>query len=146
MKKTIITSFVVMLNFISTAQSIIGSWGGKIDIGPKKILFVMHIKQSGNSLKSSFDSPDQNVFDIKGGETNLLVDSIIAKIPVMQSSYSGKWDGADSISGVFKQGTRLTNLSMLRMKESAIPKPPAAKIRPQTPKPPYNYTVEEVEF
>jgi uncharacterized protein len=146
MKKILITTYFILLYSISNAQSIIGSWGGKIDIGTRKILFVMHIQQNGTSLKSIFDSPDQNAFDIRGGETKLVGDSIIALIPAMQSSYLGKWDGKDSLTGVFKQGMRFNNLSMVRLKESEIPKPPARKLRPQTPKPPFDYTIEEVEY
>jgi pimeloyl-ACP methyl ester carboxylesterase len=146
MKKILITTYFILLYSISNAQSIIGSWGGKIDIGPRKILFVMHIQQNGTSLKSIFDSPDQNAFDIRGGETKLVGDSIIALIPAMQSSYIGRWNGKDSLTGVFKQGMRSNNLSMVRLKESEIPKPPVTKLRPQTPKPPFDYTIEEVEY
>ncbi len=146
MKQIIIITCIILVNIIANAQSIIGSWGGKIDIGPRKILFVMHIQQNGTSLKSIFDSPDQNVFDIRGGETKLIGDSIIALIPAMQSSYIGKWDGKDSLSGIFKQGMRSNILLMVRLKESDIPKPAATKIRPQTPKVPFDYSIEEVEY
>ncbi|MEI6265235.1 MAG: alpha/beta fold hydrolase [Sphingobacteriia bacterium] len=146
MKKIIITTCIILLFSISNAQTIIGSWGGKIDIGARKILFVMHVQQNGTSLKSIFDSPDQNAFDIRGGETKLVGDSIIALIPAMQGGYMGKWDGKDSIAGVFKQGQRTTILGMKRLNESAIPKPPIAKNRPQTPKPPFDYSIEEVEY
>jgi pimeloyl-ACP methyl ester carboxylesterase len=146
MKKILSTICIILIFTITNAQSIIGSWGGKIDIGPRKILFVMHVQQNGTSLKSIFDSPDQNAFDIRGGDTKLVGDSIIALIPVMQGGYMGKWDGKDSISGIFKQGQRTTILGMKRLNESAIPKPPIAKSRPQTPKPPFDYTIEEVEY
>ncbi len=146
MKKIILIASICFIYSISTAQTIIGSWGGKIDIGPRKILFVMHVQQNGTSLKSIFDSPDQNSFDIRGGETKLVGDSIIALIPVMQSSFVGKWDGKDSITGVLKQGQRTTILGMKRLNDSEIPKPPIAKTRPQTPKPPFDYTIEEVEY
>jgi pimeloyl-ACP methyl ester carboxylesterase len=146
MKKILLIASTFFIYSICTAQTIIGSWGGKIDVGPRKILFVMHIQQNGNTLKSFFDSPDQNAFDIRGGETKLSGDSIIALIPAMQSSYVGKWDGRDSIMGIFKQGQRTTILGMKRLNESQIPKPSMAKTRPQTPKPPFDYTIEEVEY
>ena len=83
MKKIILIASICFIYSVSNAQTIVGSWGGKIDIGPRKILFVMHVQQNGTILKSTFDSPDQNAFDIKGGETKLVDDSIIALIPVI---------------------------------------------------------------
>ena len=110
MKAIIIATLVGALLSSSNAQSVIGSWGGKIDIGARKVLFIMHLTKEGNKYQSTFDSPDQNSFDLKGGETLLVADSIIAKIPSMRAGYAGKWDGKDEMNGLFSQGNFKTPL------------------------------------
>jgi len=130
----------------SNAQSIIGSWGGNIEFGTRKIFFIMHLTKDRDKYQSTFDSPDQNSFDLKGGETVLLADSVTAKIPSMNAGYTGKWDGKDEMNGLFTQGNNKIPLVLKRMNEADIPKNPLAVVRPQTPKPPFNYTIEEVEY
>lgn len=140
-----IALFGAMLNSLN-AQSIIGSWGGKIDIGSRKVLFIMHVTKEGDKYQSSFDSPDQNSFDLKGGETLLIADSIIAKIPSMRAGYAGKWNGKDEMNGLFTQGNFKTPLVLKRLNEADIPKNPMAIVRVQTPKLPYPYKSETVEY
>ena len=43
MKKIILIASICFIYSVSNAQTIVGSWVGKIDIGPRKILFVMHV-------------------------------------------------------------------------------------------------------
>ena len=130
----------------SNAQSIIGSWGGKIDIGTRKVLFIMHLSKDGDKYYATFDSPDQNSFDLKGGEAFLIADSVNAKIPSMNAGYLGKWNGKDEMSGLFTQGNFKTSLALRRLNEAEVPKNPLAVARPQTPKKPYAYNSETVEY
>lgn len=130
----------------SLAQGITGKWQGFLTVGGNKIRFVMNLSKNGDNYQSSFDSPDQKVTGIPGSKTTLLSDSIHAEIAAMRSGYNGKWDGKDSITGVFNQGTNIMPLNMKRMTETELALLPKEKIRPQTPKPPYNYDSEEVEY
>jgi hypothetical protein len=44
------------------SQSVIGSWKGMIDVGAKKIAFIMHVSQKEDTYITTFDSPDQKAF------------------------------------------------------------------------------------
>ncbi len=130
----------------ANCQSIVGSWKGFIDIGPRKISLVMHLSQKDDGYFTSFDSPDQKAFGLKGSETVVETDSIKTKIPVIKGSYIGKWDGNDIVDGVFTQGNFKTILVLKRIPDSSQPKKRIPKIRPQTPIAPFSYKSEEVEY
>lgn len=136
----------VLLASTGNSQTINGAWGGRIDLGNRKLLFIMKVAQNGTHYTSTFDSPEQNAFDIKGGETNLTGDSLVAKIPVLSGMYSGKWNRTDTINGILQQGNFKTPLVLVRMKEHEVPQKPKAPIRPQTPKAPFYYSSEEVQY
>ncbi|HJV20405.1 MAG TPA: alpha/beta fold hydrolase [Sediminibacterium sp.] len=136
----------LLLGGTLNSQSITGAWGGKIDLGNRKLLFIMKVAQNGVHYTSTFDSPEQNAFDIKGGETTLTGDSLVARIPVLSGMYTGKWNRTDTISGTLQQGASKMPLVLVRMNEKDVPKKPAGPLRPQTPRPPFYYRSEEVEY
>ncbi|MFY9465454.1 MAG: alpha/beta fold hydrolase, partial [Sediminibacterium sp.] len=140
-----IISCMLLISAVNS-QTITGVWGGKIDLGNRKLLFIMKVAQNGVHYTTTFDSPEQNAFDIKGGETTLSGDSLVAKIPVLAGVYAGKWNRTDTISGTLQQGAYKTPLVLVRMNEKDAPKKPKATLRPQTPRPPFYYKSEEVEY
>lgn len=142
---------VLFIVFLGTAvpascQSVVGSWKGLIDIGAKKIAFIMHLSQNDESYTSSFDSPDQKAFGLKGSETIVKEDSVKAKIPIIRGSYIGKWNGNDLIEGLFSQGNFKTSLVLKRIADSTLPKKRVPKIRSQTPIAPFLYKSEDVTY
>ncbi len=146
MKKISFLICFLFAGYASQAQSIVGAWQGFLGVGSRQIRFVMHIDKTGNEYRSSFDSPDQNVFGTQGSKTDLVGDSILTEIKIMNAGYRGSWNGKDSIIGKFKQGNFKTPLNMKRLDEKDVPKPPAAPVRPQTPKAPFGYIAEEVMY
>jgi pimeloyl-ACP methyl ester carboxylesterase len=136
---TIVLSGIVML---SVAQDITGSWQGSLS----NVRFIMNVTKKDGALRSSFDSPDQKVFGIAGGKTTLANDSILADITPLNAVYAGKWNGKDEITGVFKQGGMSINLNLKRLTDAEKAAPTPIRIRPQTPKPPFPYDSEEVEY
>lgn len=146
MKKISFLICLLLALHASQAQSIVGVWQGFLTVGTRQIRFVMHVDKTGNEYRSSFDSPDQNSFGLQGSKTELVGDSILAEIKIMNAGYRGSWNGKDSIHGNFKQGNFKTPLNMKRVDEKDVPKPPAAPVRPQTPKAPFGYIAEEVIY
>lgn len=146
MKKISILICLLLALHTSQAQTIVGAWQGFLGVGSRQIRFVMHIEKMGNEYHSSFDSPDQNSFGLQGSKTELVGDSILTEIKIMNAGYCGSWNGKDSIHGNFKQGNFKTPLNMKRLDEKDIPKPPSAPVRPQTPKAPLGYIAEEVIY
>jgi pimeloyl-ACP methyl ester carboxylesterase len=92
-----------------------------------------------------FDSPDQKAFGLMVNKTELINDSLLCDIQLIKGGYQASWDGKDALTGVFHQGPGSFPLDMKRLKEDEIPKQ-EVKIRPQSPKEPFGYLAEEVEY
>lgn len=128
----------------SIAQDITGIWNGGLSINGNALPLVFTITKSGTQLSSTFDSPAQNAFGINTGATELKNDSLVIRIPLINGSYTGKWNGADSIYGTFQQGNFKAPMVLLKSKEGKASKPEIK--RPQTPQPPFDYSVEEITY
>lgn len=132
-----------------SAQSVAGTWAGSLRVGGANLRFVLHLQKDAGVWSSRFDSPDQNVFGIAGSETIVKRDSVLVAIKAMEASYKGKWNGGDSIMGNFKQGSIEIRLMLVKQQVTEAPKSVPVTtpvVRPQTPKPPFDYTSEEVAF
>ena len=129
------------------AQDITGSWVGLITVGGIKLHVVFNIKKtSDTSYSSTFDSPDQKAFGITCSSTYVKKDSLFIGIAIIKGGYKGVLAGRDSISGVLSQGPGKLPLSLKKISDAEKVSLSADKIRPQTPKQPYGYHSEEVEY
>jgi len=133
---------LILQSLNSTSQAITGSWQGMLYAGPTKLTLVFHIKKEiSDHFLSTFDSPDQHAFGIACSETKINGDSLEILIQAIHGGYRGKWDGEDSINGYYFQNGREFPLSLSRKQDTLV-----ALVRPQTPKPPFPYQSEELEY
>ncbi|MDP9079445.1 MAG: hypothetical protein M3O71_18590 [Bacteroidota bacterium] len=135
MKKLIIC--VLMLIGIKqlNAQGLSGSYLGSLTLGSTKLQVIFNVDKAADGIYSStFDSPDQKAFGIKCSKTTVVKDSLFIEVAQAGILYKGLWDGKGGITGTFKQGGSNLPLNLQLMR------------RPQTPKPPFNYVSEEVEY
>lgn len=116
---------------LSYSQS--GIWSGDLDVQGTKLPLVFHL-DAGNP---TMDSPAQAAKGIPVQVTSILPGSIFINIPAVGATYIGKC-GADEINGTFTQ--RGMSFPLVLTPGDKIPQ------RPQTPKPPYPYSQEEVSF
>jgi uncharacterized protein len=138
--------FLIVLIFLFPfhllhAQDVNGSWMGTISFFGKSFRVLFHLKQEANNeISGTMDSPDQGFKGIKLEDVMLLEDELIIDMPKFRAQYSGTYN-KDSLwfNGSLEQGgfkmplklkKRLTNEPLFN--------------RPQTPKPPFPYVVEEV--
>ena len=141
-KRNFLLSFLMLISFYSRSQLITGSWQGVLIAGPQKLKIVFHVKRdSSNAYQSSFDSPDQGAFGIPCSETHVRSDSLEMLIQNIHGGYRGKWNGKDSISGYFFQSGLSFPITLSR-----APDKEALLRRPQTPKPPFPYHSEDIEY
>lgn len=141
MKTKILSILLLSIQFIF-AQEITGSWKGELDVQGMKLPLVFHIKNEGEKLISTLDSPKQGATNIPVSTTSYSADQLTLELPALAISYSGKVTN-ESINGTFKQGGMELPLILSKIKGDEL----TPKLnRPQTPKAPFTYKTEEVTF
>ncbi|MFA6702443.1 MAG: alpha/beta fold hydrolase [Dysgonamonadaceae bacterium] len=140
MKKTFLLLTLLLLTVQNQifSQNIEGDWNGALNISGVQLRLIFHIEQTENGLKGTMDSPDQGA---KGLTLNAVsFENSILKLSMKQigMEYQGTLSG-DSIIGKFSQMGAQLPLNLYR---KAIEK--ITLIRPQEPKEPFDYYVEEV--
>lgn len=122
-------------------EPVLGSFVGTLQAGPQRLRLVWKIERGEGTLgKGLMDSLDQGASDIPLDRVELRDDrSVTVRCRVAQGAFEGvlSADGA-SLEGTWTQGGAALPLLMQRGE------PPALK-RPQEPKPPFPYQVQEVK-
>lgn len=143
----IIYSFISILFFSITAlaqdaKKFIGKWEGKINVGIE-IRVVFNFKDDGKGgITATTDSPDQNAFDIPVKVTSVTQDIISLEIEAVNATFTGKLENDSTMNGKIMQGVEIP---VILTKKEGNEKTPELK-RPQTPKPPFAYNSEDVEY
>lgn len=138
MKKYLVFALLLFFSKVLIAQSITGTWSGELNVQSMKLPLVLHIQQSGDSLTSTLDSPAQGVNGIPVDKTVFANNELQLEVKIISAAYKGTLAG-DSISGTFKQMGMESPLILKRGATTAKP-----IIRPQMPKPPFNYNIKDV--
>lgn len=141
MKKYFIT-FLLLIIFIvpSFSQFISGDWSGELEISGVKLPLVFHIQHTGDTLFATMDSPAQGAKGIKVDKTTFSLNELLMELKSIRATYQGVLS-EDSISGTFSQmGMKI--LLTLKKGQIEINEPN----RPQMPKPPFDYNIEDLSF
>ena len=122
-----------------------GSWEGVLESPAGKLRIRLHVeKTAAGALAAKMDSVDQGALGIPVDLITVNEGTVKWAMTRLGATYEGKLNEAgDAIEGTMTQGMAL-KLNLKRM--SAADVAAAAIRRPQTPKPPYPYKVEEVSF
>lgn len=116
-----------------------GHWEGKLNVGAE-LRVVFHITASDGALEGTMDSPDQGVKGIKLTRVVGYDDSLIIEMNDMGATYRGRSAGADEVHGKFEQRGMSFPLNLRKTDK------PVVRNRPQTPEPPFGYTIEDVQY
>lgn len=140
MKTTLFTiaSFLCISNLFS--QEVTGSWKGELNAQGTKLPLIFNIKKEGDGLVTTMDSPMQGAKDMPTDKTSFANNELIIDAQKFGITYKGKLEN-DVINGTFTQGAASLQLVLSRKKEGE-----SVLNRPQTPKPPFNYMIDEVSF
>lgn len=117
-----------------------GQWIGTVELQGIKLRVVFHISRIGNEYASAMDSPDQGAQGTPVQVTRVSGREIVMEIPAISFIYQGEADREGKITGKLTQfGVEYTlNLEL----QNEIVK----LDRPQEPKAPFPYRIEEVVF
>jgi hypothetical protein len=139
--KTILLTVACIFCFSKLfSQEIVGSWTGELAVSGTKLPLIFNVKQNGDKLVTTLDSPMQGAKDLPTNLTSFVNNELIIDAKNYGMAYQGKLEN-DAINGTFTQGGVSIPLTLSRKKEGE----PMLN-RPQTPKPPFDYLVEDVTF
>ena len=130
--KAMAAMVVLLWGFIATA-TIDGDWKGRIDAGAQKLGVVFHVK----GAKCSLDVPVQGAFGVPGKIAHAKNGTVEFTFKAIGGCFTGKMEGGRLV-GVWRQGAGEYPLTLVAgaMKMA----------RPQEPKPPFPYRMENVVF
>lgn len=117
------------------AQSLDGTWKGVLSAGPQKLTLILHVNEAERSAK--LDVMEQGVKGLPLAVNVLENDSLNVAMTQIGLHYAGRLCNG-VIEGTFSQNGFITQL--IFNKGEVVLK------RPQEPKPPFPYRVENVQF
>lgn len=126
----------------ANGQDILGNWYGHIDVQGTKLPLVFHIDLSGDSLITLMDSPLQSAKDIPVASTIFKEKRLKMQLPALNATYSGESQGDSIVGELMQNGASFPMVLRKDSSKSALAPPN----RPQMPKPPFNYSTEEVQI
>lgn len=140
--KNLVCGLAVLISLNGNAQEILGDWYGLLNAMGSKLNIVFHIEASGDSLKGTVDSPDQNSFGVPMDKVTYANNELEITFGKGTVVYKATYSPSDSfLRGTFTQNNFTFLMSCAREKGKA----PEMR-RPQEPIRPFPYVVEEVEF
>lgn len=140
--KLVVCLLVVLLSSIFSATvsyALDGTWRGDLSFNGNKLPLVFHFTCSAaGNTQCTIDSPLQGAKGLATQINFCNADSVSLDIKSIGASYSGKID-IDKITGVFIQRGFSFPLEL-------TPEKSIYDRRPQTPQPPFSYTVVDTTF
>ena len=138
------TSLLILLMFLLTGASfaqIEGYWKGELNTGFQKLKMGFAIsKTEGGEYSATWDVPNQGAFDLPVDEIVVQDNHLQITLPAsLNANYEGTLKEG-CIEGEFTQNGMTLPLKLEKSAKEAN------KVRPQDPKPPFNYRAEEVQF
>ena len=137
MKKILFIFGALFLVLGAYAQDFAGFWHGLAQVGPQTLRITFDLKNSDGTWSGAMQSPDQSPQWIPMSGVAAAGDTLKIQIAPIGFSYTGVLNGG-MIRGTFTQTGNTFPLDLARDE--------VVLNRPQEPKPPYPYAVEEVKF
>lgn len=140
MKHISILITTLLLSTALLAQSKFAAiWEGGLSVGGSTITLVFHVTETKGKLDCKMDSPNQGQSGLPCTDVKVTGDSVFMELAGIGIAYVGKMEG-NVIDGLFLQGGYSYPLKLEKTNN------PTVLVRPQTPKPPFSYKVEDVSF
>ena len=125
--------------FSQNPSTLFGTWEGKINVGVSLRIVFNFAKDSMGNIIGTCYSPDQGNKAIPCSFVTIRRDSLFVGIESLRATYAGKLINDSVIEGQLTQG-RSVDLRLAKVIKAT------ALLRPQTPRPPFPYISEDVEY
>ena len=134
---------IIILLFAATlsSQDISGKWFGKISVMGTEFHMIFDFKSVNSTFIGTMDIPQQNAKGIPLSSVTFKDNTLVFNFEQAKFSYSGKLNDSNEFEGIFSQNGQNLPLKLSRT-QTEIKKVK----RPQEPKPPFDYDIEEVTF
>ena len=132
----------IFLAYVGTSfgqKSVEGNWLGNLDVGGR-LRIVFHISKNGSGYDAKMDSPDQGAKDIAVSSVTATTDSLHLKVDMLKGGFDGAFVNDTTVIGILSQGPAEMPLTLIKTKADVGLK------RPQTPKAPFGYKSDDVEY
>lgn len=129
----------MLLSFCSlsaTAQTIVGDWLGYLEIQEVKYRLMLHMDYTDNGYVGTMDSPDQGAMGFPMDNIVWNGTKLSFQVPKAGLRYDAQLVGDSLLNGTMTQGSVMLPISFNKFDLTLH--------RPQTPRPPYPYKVEDV--
>lgn len=140
-KKMVISLLLPVLFVLNSVNSyaLSGSWRGDLNLGQMKVPLVFNFSETeSGETQCTLDSPSQGAKGIATEVVHCSADSIALTCNAIGASYTGNLYSG-TIKGRFEQRGYAFPLDL-------TPDIPVEERRPQTPKPPFPYSVTDTTF
>jgi alpha/beta superfamily hydrolase len=121
-----------------SAQKFLGDWSGKVDIGTKELAINIQIQRKDNDTLALLGIPAQGLTAGQASNIHSKGDSLFIEWEAFKINYHGALQADNTIKGKLIQGLHQSTLDLAKGIESLH--------RPQEPKAPFPYLIEELSF
>jgi len=137
--------FTCLFSGNAFCQSVAGNWQGELQTQGIEIPVIFHIsKDSTGKYSATFDSPKQKAYNLACSEVIFKEDSVILMMPLVKGNYAGLLsEDKKMLTGTWNQGPASLPLVLKKISDVVTIK---TINRPQTPRPPFPYRSEDVEY
>jgi pimeloyl-ACP methyl ester carboxylesterase len=116
-----------------------GAWWGTLDTGAAQLRLVLDLRRDPQGWTGELVSVDQGTARIRIDRATIDGETVALELRALHATFAGKRADGQHIRGTFTQGPVALPLELHK---GTLP--PARMARPQEPKPPYPYAIEEV--
>ncbi len=119
---------------------IVGNWHGSLEVQGTSLPLVFHITETDGSLSATMDSPAQGAIVIPVDTVTIEDGHLTLRINAIGGGYEGDLED-DTLTGAWSQSGMSFDLTLERGDEGEV-----VLNRPQEPKAPFPYDIEEVRI
>ena len=136
-----IVVLAALCSIFSYSQEITGDWNAVLNAGGQELPLIFHIQESDTGYTGTLDSPKQGATGLEINTITYIDKTLSLSLTRLGANYTGTLQDNGTIEGTFSQGGFDLPLNLSRGEAK-----PIEQNRPQEPKAPFPYKIQEVTF